>query len=888
MSNKHIKSIVYFIFIFTFFISGCGGTSSTKTLSQGATKTYDEFSTGKIKGIVSASDTGLGLSGAIVEAYQSQAVTGSDGSYLLEGIPSGNHTVTVRIQGYNAAIKKEVRVINGQVTENINFSLNYATNEYSSDFQVLSINPRWGTDGDILNILCSGCGRKAGRVTINGVDAQILDWNSTNDGRIRVYLPNNVETGPVKVIINDEASKELNFVNFIARPVILGVHPNIASGGQTVVVSGRNFSPIYSYNKFQLNGQDCYTVNDDSSVYSQKITLPANATTGFITVKLINEGEYSIDGIGSATLTIGPKLVYITPKRSLPGVPITLYGYNFGNNKSIFKVIIGSYEIPENDILSLTDNSVVFKAPSNSIISAGTTVDVAVQVNNAKSNNLKYTAYNNIGATISEYGIYDFAAVSSNNKLRLAQFKPTDVIAFVSTLSGNYSQEFSDDYSYYVVSSYLGGNTETVPNLPTSVRASEHDSKFYTTPQDNNLYFKNYKHNYINPAQNIRASMIEPASETIEVFVRDFTKASPYDASNDILQKGILAASTTHALVYLEESIEGITQSNCFDIGQAFDKSYDSIATAFGLLDPPEGNIDTQERIVIFLTDKVDAKPDKAAYFDSRDKQTMQVNTNGTEIIFASPNSFKSSDENFYAELCQALHDMFYYNQRWDAPRALYYGTDWQCAGLSMMARQTSGRGFKQGNKIDIARVKSYLSNPEKTKLNHWPDTITDGNYGMQFLFAQYLFDRCDGWNTVKLLESGQSFSVKKGLQDIEQNILPSAKPPTNGLSEFFNDFCLAMYCDDIGFKEGFNGYNPQKYGFTNISLRSNTVTGLKGKNLSENPVNKVVYQIPCFGCSVLYYSSGNWGDLEFEISSKPYQGTFKTWVIYYSTEMFE
>lgn len=885
MSNKHLKSIAYLIFILVFFISGCGGTSSTKNLSQGSANNYDDFSTGKIKGTVTSYSTGIALSGAIVEAYQCQAITGSDGTYVLDGVPAGDHSVTVRLEGYNATIKNDVRVFNGQVTENINFAMTNATNEYTSDFQVLSITPRFGTDGDQLSVLCSGCGKIPGRVTINGVDAQILDWNSASNGIIKVCLPNNVESGPVKVIIKNETSKEINSVNFIGRPVILSIHPETAVGGQTIVVNGRNFSTIYSYNKFQLNGQECYTINDDSSAYHQKITLPANANTGYLTVKIINPGTYTVEGVGSATLTVAPRLVYISPKRSLPEAPITLYGYNFGTDKSAIKVLLGTYELSQANILSLTDNSLVFKAPSNSIISAGTTVDVTVQINDAQSNSLKYTAYNNINSTITDYGIYDFTTVSRDNKLVLAQLKPTDVIAFISTLSGNYNQSFSDEYSYYVVSAYLGGNTEYIPTLPTSVRTSEHDSKLVVT--DNNISVKteNIAMPIIKPSEFLRASVTEPASKTMKFYVRDFTASEPYNAANDKLQSAILAASTTHSLVYLEESITGINQSACLEIANAFDKSYESIATAFGVLNPPEGNVDTQSRIVLFLTEKVDDKPDKSAYFDSRDKQTQQIKSNGTEIIFASPNKYKSSPDEFQAELASALHDMVYYNQRWDNAQAVYYGTDWQCAGLSMMARQVTGRGFNQRNSVDVTRVKNYLNYPEKVSLNTWPAKIVDGNYGIQFLFTQYLFDRCGGWNCITLLESGKSSNVRTGLQDIVLNILPSANPSTNDLSEFFNDFCLALYCDDMNFPTNFTGYNANKYNFKNISLREKGVTGLRGKSLGETPINNVVYQIPGFGCSALVYSGGNWGDLDFEIRAKPDQGTFKTWVIFYSTE---
>lgn len=888
MNIKHLKSIaIAYIFIFVIFLSGCGGTSSSKVLSQGSSYAYDEYSVGKIKGTITAADTGLGLPGAIVEAYQCQATTGNDGTFLLEGIPAGDHSVTVRLQGYNAVSKTDVRVYTGKVTENINFALSYATNQYSSDFQVLSLNPNWGTDGDTVTILCSSCGRSAGRVTFNGVDAQVIDWNSTNDGRIRVTLPNNVETGQVKVIINGETSKELNAVNFIAKPVILGVHPDIASGGQTIVVNGRNFSPIYSQNKFQLNGVDCHTLEDDASIYNVKVVLPADARTGNLTVKLINVGQYAVEGVGTAVVTVAPKLVHISPMRSVPGVPITLYGYNFGTNMSIFKILVGNYEVSPSDITSLTDTSVTFNAPSNSIIAAGSTVEVRVQVNNAVSNSLNYTAYNNVDTSITDYGIYDLSSVLRGNKLKIAKLKPTDVIAFVSTLSGPNTQTFNEEYYYYVVSAYLGGNTVVVPTLPTSVRASEYASRF-TSQSILGTSFSNFTAPVEKPSASIRASMVEPASETISVFVRDFTKPSPYDAANDIEQTGIIGASSTHALVYLEESLATFTRETCVGIAKEFDKTYDSIKTRFGVLTPPEGNIDAQERIVIFLTDKVDNKPDKAAYFDPRDKNTQQVNTNGTEIIFASPNKYGSDPNEFHAELCYALHQMFYYNQRWDPAKVAYYGTDWQSAGLSMMARQESGRGFSNGNPMDVQRVKYYLSNPEKARLDSWPETLTDGNYGMQFLFAQYLCDRCGGDNTIKMLESGQISNVKRGLEDIEMNILPEANPSCGGLSDFFNDFCLAMYCDNLGLPNSFSGYNENKYKFDSLNLRAGGVTGLRGKSLSENPVNKVAYQIPGFGCSVLAYNGGNWGDLEFEIISKPDAGIFKTWVIYYSTEQLQ
>lgn len=885
MNNNYIKSIaITYIFIFIFFSVGCGGTSSDKVLNQGAGGPSGDLSLGKIQGTVTAADTGLALSNAIVEAYQNQATTDSNGNYLLEDIPAGDHNVTVRLQGYEAEVKNAVRVFSGQCTKDINFSLGYASTEHTSNFKVLSINPEWGTGGDEISILCSGCGKIPGRVTVNGVDARIVDWNTNNDGRIKVILPTQATSGPVKVIINDDTSKETDPVNFIGRPHITSIYPDIASGGQTIAVQGYNFSPVYSRNKFQLGGKDCYTLPDDASTNNLKVTLPADARTGELTVKIVFN-DYRIDGNNSMTVTVAPKLVYISPKRSLPGTPITIYGYNFGTDKSRFKILLGTYEIQASDIISFSETSATFNAPSNAIIAAGTSVEVRAQVNNAQSNPLTYTAYNNVGNTISEYGIYDFASVSSGNKLKLAQLKPNDTIVFLSTLTGNSSTNFSDDLYYYVVSASLGGNLENIPTLPASVRASEFAAR-YSAEQSQLSYTQFGKTApIVRSSMNIRASMSEPASDTVDFYVRDFKSSNPYDAANDLIKKGILVASSAHALIYLEESLSGMSQTACEEIANEFDKSYSALASSFGVLEPPEGNIDAQTRIVIFLTDIVDNEGKLLYYFDPRDKNLQKVNTNGTEILFINPKLYQDDAEEFMAKLSFILHSMFYYNQRFDTAGAIYYGTDWQSNGLSMLARQQTGRGFAQHMSNDVNLVKAYLQNPEKIALNTWPEKPSDGNYGLQFLWAMYLFDRCNGWDTVIQLESGRSPTVRTGLEDIELNILGSAKPSTSGLNEFINDFYLALYCDKIGFSDSFPGYQKEKYQFESIALRGWGVNGLRGKSLSETPVNKVVYQIPPFGCSVLAYNGGNWGDLEFTIESKPDRGNFKTWVIYYSNE---
>ena len=80
MNNKPIKSIaIIHIFIFALFFLGCGGTSSDKFLKT-SSGNNSSITMGKIQGTVVSSDTKLGLAGAIVEAYQSQAITDNEGN----------------------------------------------------------------------------------------------------------------------------------------------------------------------------------------------------------------------------------------------------------------------------------------------------------------------------------------------------------------------------------------------------------------------------------------------------------------------------------------------------------------------------------------------------------------------------------------------------------------------------------------------------------------------------------------------------------------------------------------------------------------------------------------------------------------------------------------
>ncbi|MDD3147411.1 MAG: IPT/TIG domain-containing protein [Candidatus Riflebacteria bacterium] len=862
------------------FVVGCGGTSSSKSLSSGPAAVTDDLDAGRIQGTVTSLDNGTLIKGAIVETFQNQAVAGEDGRYMLGPMPAGDYRVISRATGYSPIVKDGVRVLSGRITEEVNFQLSSQTASYSPDFAVLAVIPFLGTDGDEVTVYCKGCGTAAGRVTFNGLDATIINWNGTLDDRIVVRVPAEVQSGPVRVIINGETSKEAQPQLFIAKPVVLRAEPAIAVGGQTIRVYGRNFNQIYRFNRVRLKGETCATVDSpDSSTLL--VTLPVNAKTGLLTVT-IESNEYTLEGISDVIVTIAPELVHMSPKRSVADVPLTLYGYNFGSDRSIVKVLFGSYVIPSASFLSFSDNVISFKVPGSDVLAAGRSTEVKVQVNESQSNAMTYTAFNKLDETMPGYGIYDFATVSTNGTLKIARFRPDERIAFISVLAGNSALDLPDTY-YYSFAGYLGGNFDLIPNLPGSIRLSESGNR----PRKLDNMAAPVPESPVGTARYAaRPALSEPASNTLEFFVRDFKAADPWNPANDILATATVKATGTHCLVYLDINSTALTEVDTQAIARNFDNYYATIATAFGVLDPPEGNIDAQARIVLFMTpllNEAQTTPMRMAYFDARDKNPLAAGSAGTEVIFANPTGFQSDPEEFYAGLVESLQRMFYYNQK--RANTIDYGTSWQNAGLSAFARQTVGSGFNQGKALDLSRVEQYLSFAEEVSLNHWPENPAPYNHGMQFLFTQYLFGRCGGYNAIKVLERGTN--LKKGLVDVEQSLLPLASPVTAGLNEFFNDFCLALYCDNLNLPPGFSNYVPARHEFNGLQLRgTNTgINGLRGAGLSESPVNTRVLSLKGFGCRLMGYAQGNWGDLEVTIGSTPSEGNFKTWVIYYSAE---
>jgi hypothetical protein len=865
-------------------IAGCGGVNPGPGTPGTPAESVD-LTHGGIRGTILGED-GIPIPEALIETTSRQAISGMDGRYLLTGLPAGDYRVTARASAWQPQVRDQVRVFTGQVTESVNFTLASSPAEATSDLRVIAISPAFGTDGDSITVLGIGFGRVQGRVTVAGQEAGILDWNGRNDGSIVIRLPAEVETGPVKVYAGGRESTEVQAVTFVGRPVAVSVTPTSAKAGATVTLAGRNFHWNASFNKVRLNGVDCQVVGDPTPTRELRVVLPANAQTGLLTVR-IESNEYQLDGISSALITIQPQLVHLTPRRSLPGIDIVLYGRNFGTDRSVVRVKLGDglggRTIQPADFVSFSSTRLVFKAPATDLVAAGSSVAVTVMVNEAPSEALTWSSYNPALTTLDTYGIYRFEDVSQNQTLQLPTLGPNDRIAFLTTLTGNGQVDLGGEFSYSV-SAYMGDQTEQIPALPS---AAGRNALVSRRPSPSNATMFRETRAGRRTGLAVRGAISDPAPATLTFWLRDITATNPDDPTADREASGTLIATGTRCLVYRDEAPgTTLTASDAERLAALFDGMYDTIATACwdGITAaPPEGNIDSQARILLFATPKLQegaaATADRLAVYDPRDRRPTDTHSLGTELITVWDRAVTTREDDLKGALAEQYHAMLFENQKGPS------GPAWIQAGLGQYGRQACGQGYRQGNARAVTRVAGFLRQPHTVSLNHWPVTPApdDPAYGMTYLFTQYLFERCGGESAIRTLARNTG-SV--GFVDIENNILLSGatNPATPNLETFLNDFFLALYCDNLGLPDTFNGYDKSRWGFSTLDLRTQyaDVLGLRHLTFNEDPVNSRQLDIKGYGADVFEYKGGNGGDLRVNIGTPGSPGTFRTWVLYY------
>jgi len=277
--------------------------------------------------------------------------------------------------------------------------------------EVTGFHPAKGTFGDIITITGSDF-RPGSRVKFSGYDAEVI---STTPHEIKVKVPDELDqsVAKIKVILNAQ-EYETNDSFHLLPPEITSLGSPAEYIGNTITVSGNNFSPVATNNKVFFEENEAVVVN--ASVNELQVEVPDGGysqRTCKITVKVAGQNTTSHDEFELADAWYKKK----TENKSLiergywSGVVLDNNGYFIphGNNFSYneFKKYLLVYK-PDENVLNPIIEVPVFKDYP---------ITIGFQINNK--------LYFGYGGSYLDFGFWEYD--KANNKWSPTTTYPEDI-----------------------------------------------------------------------------------------------------------------------------------------------------------------------------------------------------------------------------------------------------------------------------------------------------------------------------------------------------------------------------------------------------------------------------------------------------------------------------
>ena len=151
---------------------------------------------------------------------------------------------------------------------------------------VRAVKPDRGFKGDTVSVVGANFSSNflENSVKFNGVEVQASDMISGSNIQLKVRVPENCGTGPVTVDISGELRSEPGPVFNYEPAEIVNFLPLEGFKGDTITITGKQFSPAKNIVKF--NGVKAIVVSENDTQI--KAVVPVNCGTGQLTVTLAN------------------------------------------------------------------------------------------------------------------------------------------------------------------------------------------------------------------------------------------------------------------------------------------------------------------------------------------------------------------------------------------------------------------------------------------------------------------------------------------------------------------------------------------------------------------------------------------------------------------------
>ncbi len=295
----------------------------------------------------------------------------------IDGLNLANTPTTVTFNGVSASItgqsssQLQVDVPSGSVVGPIKVTTPQGSFTTSSNFTsstgplVTDFSPVLGPTGTTVTI--DGLNFVSGAtVTFGGVSAAASVVAAT---QISATVPASARTGAIKVTVGSSSyTTSSNFTVTTAAPVITGFSPASGVRGESVTLTGANFSNLSSP-AVEFNGTAA-TYQTPTSTTALSATVPAGASSGPVTV--INS---SGSGVSPAYFYLQPWITSLSSNAAIVNATLTITGRNFINatcvqvNGVSFNFTAAATQIAATVPTNATSGLIEITAPGGLIIS---------------------------------------------------------------------------------------------------------------------------------------------------------------------------------------------------------------------------------------------------------------------------------------------------------------------------------------------------------------------------------------------------------------------------------------------------------------------------------------------------------------------------------------
>lgn len=267
--------------------------------------------------------------------------------------------------------------------------------------------------------------------------------------------------GTTQVTVRDVLSnRTLSFPITVADsvPYIANISPADTPllPGQTVVLTGENFSPVASANQVLFNGLPGNVIA--ATTNSLTVTVPVGAFTGFVTVT--SEGKKG----NGFPFVITPRLDNVIPSEADEGDLVTITGQYFATDNPAHNVVYFDSERASVPI-NVTTSSMQVRVPGN--LSAD--VNVSVRVKGQLSNFQDFTV---AGASLPSWSEKD-AAPTSRTAARAETINGSIYVI------GGLQDSNSDRLEIYDIGEDSWSIGENLPDKLNELTTAELDNKLY-------------------------------------------------------------------------------------------------------------------------------------------------------------------------------------------------------------------------------------------------------------------------------------------------------------------------------------------------------------------------------------------------------------------------